>query len=139
MVDGSIIEREIGHKVRLDLPVGVDAPGAARHAFDAIHHGLDPKLEYTVKLLISELVSNSVKHCGQGSVHIEIEAMAGNVRVDVIDHGPAFVPTPRTAPAEVEGGWGLVLVDSLADRWGSLHERSHVWFEIDAANVIVAA
>jgi two-component sensor histidine kinase len=138
-MDGSIIETQIGHRVRLDLPVGIDAPCSARRAFDAIQHGLDPELEYTVKLLISELVSNSVKHCGQGSVQVEIEAMAGNVRVDVIDHGPAFVPTPRTAPAEVEGGWGLVLVDSLADRWGSLHERAHVWFEIDAADAVVAA
>ncbi|HEY1593835.1 MAG TPA: ATP-binding protein [Thermoleophilaceae bacterium] len=137
MIEGPIVDRQIGHRVRLDLPVGVDAPGAARHAFDAIQHGLDPTIEYTVKLLISELVSNSVKHCGQGSVHVEIEAMGGNVRVDVSDHGPAFVPGPRTAAADAEGGWGLVLVDQLADRWGSFHERSHVWFEVDG--VVTAA
>ncbi len=135
----SIIERQIGHRVRLDLPVGVDAPSSARRAFDAIHHGLDAELEYTVKLLISELVSNSVKHCGQGSVYVEIEAIGGSVRVDVIDPGPAFVPAPRTAAPEVEGGWGLVLVDQLADRWGSLHETSHVWFEIDSAGAAAAA
>lgn len=133
MVDGSIIARQIGHRVRLDLPSGLDAPRVARQAFDAIHHGLDREVEYTVKLLISELVSNSVKHCGQGSVHVEIEAIGGIVRVDVIDRGPAFIPAPRTAAPEVEGGWGLVLVDELADRWGSFHESAHVWFEIDAA------
>ncbi len=130
---GSTLERQIGHRVTLDLPVGVDAPAAARRALDGIHHGFDPELEFTVKLLISELVSNSVKHCGVGSVQVEIEATNASVRVDVIDVGPAFVPGPRTAEPDVEGGWGLVLVDELASRWGSLHQTSHVWFEIDAA------
>lgn len=130
---GSTIERQNGHRVTLDLPVGVDAPGSARRALDAIHHGLQPELEYTTKLLISELVSNSVKYCGEGSVQVEIEAMGGNVRVDVIDAGPAFVPEPKEPELEVEGGWGLVLVEQLASRWGSFHGSAHVWFEIDAA------
>lgn len=129
---GSTVERQPGHRVTLDLPVGTDAPSAARHALDAIQHGFDPELEYTVKLLISELVSNSVKHCGVGSVQVEIEATGGSVRVDVIDVGPAFVPGPRTAEPDAEGGWGLVLVDQLATRWGSVHQSAHVWFEIDA-------
>jgi anti-sigma regulatory factor (Ser/Thr protein kinase) len=129
----STVARQSGHRVILDLPVGTDAPSAARHALDAIHHGFDRELEYTVKLLISELVSNSVKHCGVGSVQVEIEATGESVRVDVIDVGPAFAPEPRTAEPDAEGGWGLVLVDELASRWGSFHQSAHVWFEIDAA------
>jgi anti-sigma regulatory factor (Ser/Thr protein kinase) len=132
---GSTIDRHIGHRVTLDLPVGVDAPGCARRAFDAIHHGLEPELEYTVKLLISELVSNSVKHCGQGSVQVEIEATGNSVRVDVIDTGPTFVPVPRVAEIDVEGGWGLVLVEELSTRWGSFEGNAHVWFEIDSVAI----
>jgi anti-sigma regulatory factor (Ser/Thr protein kinase) len=135
VMGGSTIERQIGHRVTLDLPVAADAPGSARRAFDAIHHGLDPELEYTVKLLISELVSNSVKHCGQGSVQVEIEADGGSVRVDVIDAGPTFVPAPREAELEVEGGWGLVLVEQLASRWGSFPGSAHIWFEIDSVAI----
>jgi anti-sigma regulatory factor (Ser/Thr protein kinase) len=129
---GSTIERQTGHRVTLDLPAGVDAPGSARRALDAIHHGLDPELEYTVKLLISELVSNSVKYCGEGYVQVEIETLDGSIRVDVIDAGPAFVPEPRAAELDVEGGWGFVLVEQLSTRWGSVEGSSHVWFELDA-------
>jgi anti-sigma regulatory factor (Ser/Thr protein kinase) len=131
---GSTLERHIEHRVTLDLPAAADAPAGARQALDAIEHGLDREVEYTVKLLISELVSNSVKHCGVGSVQVEIEATARGVRVDVIDVGPAFVPGPRTAEPEAEGGWGLVLVNELATRWGSFDQNAHVWFEIDLAN-----
>jgi len=117
----------------------VDAPAAARRALDGIQHGLDPEVEYTVKLLISELVSNSVKHCGQGCVQIDIEAEGGNIRVDVIDCGASFVPTPREDELDVEGGWGLVLVEELSTRWGSYTQSAHVWFEIDGQPVAQAA
>jgi anti-sigma regulatory factor (Ser/Thr protein kinase) len=130
---GSTLDRRPGHRVTVDLPVTIDAPGAARRALDGIAHGFNREQEYTIKLLISELVSNSVKHCGVGSVKVEIEATGDSVRVDVIDIGPAFVPGPRTAEPDAEGGWGLVLVDQLATRWGSVHQSAHVWFEIDAA------
>lgn len=133
------IEGHTGHRVTLDLPIGVDAPSAARHAFEAIHHGLDRELEYTVKLLISELVSNSVQHCGDGYVQVEIEAIDGSVRVDVIDNGPAFVPAPRMGELDSVGGWGLVLVRELATRWGSFEQNAHVWFEIDASRVAPTA
>ena len=130
---GFTLDTGSGHRVTLDLPVGVDAPAAARNALDGIEHGFDPELEYTIKLLISELVSNSVKHCGQGMVQVEIEAVDGNIRVDVLDCGPSFKPAPRVAELDVAGGWGLVLVEQLADRWGSFEDTAHVWFEIDAA------
>lgn len=133
------LDRESGHRVTLDLPVGVDAPAAARRALDGIHHGFDDELEYTVKLLISELVTNSVKHCGQGCVQVEIETIDGNIRVDVIDCGPSFVPAPRVAELDVAGGWGLVLVEQLASRWGSVENSAHVWFEIDRQAVAQAA
>jgi anti-sigma regulatory factor (Ser/Thr protein kinase) len=135
----STLARAFGHTVTLDLPIGVDAPAAARRALDGIHHGLDVELEYTVKLLLSELVSNSVKHCGKGSVQVEIEAVDRSIRVDVIDCGPSFEPAPRVAELDVAGGWGLVLVDQLASRWGSSGGSAHVWFEIDGQPVAQAA
>jgi anti-sigma regulatory factor (Ser/Thr protein kinase) len=92
---GSTLERGGGHRVTLDLPLGLDAPAAARRALDGIEHGLGPEFEYTVKLLISELVTNSVQHCGDGHVQLDIEALDGAVRVDVIDCGPSFIPGPR--------------------------------------------
>jgi anti-sigma regulatory factor (Ser/Thr protein kinase) len=130
---GSILERTAGTRVRLALERDHDAPGAARHAFDLLDHGLDYARQYAVKLLVSELVSNSVKYGGDGPVHVEIEVGAVGVHVEVIDCGPGFKPARRNGTLEDVGGWGLVLVEHLASRWGSSASSCRVWFEIDRA------
>ena len=54
-----------------------------------------------------------------------------STRADVLfDEGGGFVPTARDRPLNEVGGWGLHLVNELADRWGVATEASHVWFEI---------
>jgi hypothetical protein len=54
------------------------------------------------------------------------------VRVVVSDPGTGFVAEPRLPTASESSGWGLYLVDRLADRWGVItKDRSEVWFEID--------
>jgi anti-sigma regulatory factor (Ser/Thr protein kinase) len=122
-----------GRRVTVELARNCDAPGAARHALDTIDHGLDYEREYAVKLLISELVSNAVKYGGDGPVVVEIDASRACVRVEVDDRGPAFIPVRREAALDAPGGWGFVLVDKLASRWGSSVRNALVWFEIDAA------
>ncbi|HEX6461349.1 MAG TPA: ATP-binding protein [Thermoleophilaceae bacterium] len=127
------LERYVGHSVTLELERTADAPCAARRALDAIDHGLDYEREYAVKLLMSELVSNAVKYGGAGSVLVEIESTPHCVRVEVDDQGPAFIPMQREGELDTPGGWGFVLVDELASRWGSSIQSAQVWFEIDAA------
>ena len=54
------------------------------------------------------------------------------MRVAVRDPGPGFrPPTPPPDPGHV-GGWGLVLVDQLAEKWGVEHdgEANVVWCEL---------
>jgi hypothetical protein len=54
------------------------------------------------------------------------------VRVEVGDLGPGFDPGPRDLDRESPSGWGLYLVDQLADRWGVTRAGgTRVWFEID--------
>ena len=54
------------------------------------------------------------------------------VRVEVIDGGG--VALRRTAPPD--GGWGLQLVEELADRWGITQAAgTHVWFELERGDV----
>jgi anti-sigma regulatory factor (Ser/Thr protein kinase) len=56
------------------------------------------------------------------------------VRVEVWDHGHGFKPARQTPDRESMSGWGLYLVDQLADRWGvSATSGTSVWFEIDRA------
>ena len=88
----------------------------------------------SVHLLVTELVSNAVRHGGAGESDPPIMHLAvapGCVRVEVCDTGPGFEPG-RPAPYG-EGGYGLFLVDSVASRWGVELEDGAccVWFEFD--------
>ena len=85
-----------------------------------------------VKLLVSELITNSVKYGGRGAISLQIEADGPRkLRVEVVDQGAGFVPVARDRPKTEVGGWGLHLVQTLSKRWGVYEGSTHVWFEID--------
>jgi anti-sigma regulatory factor (Ser/Thr protein kinase) len=108
------------------------APAAARRAVERLAPGLDPEVVSDVKLLVSELITNSVKYGDNGDVRLVVEASSPTtIRVEVIDQGSGFVPVARDRPATEAGGWGLHLVETLTDRWGVYDGSTHVWFEID--------
>jgi anti-sigma regulatory factor (Ser/Thr protein kinase) len=115
----------------VDIPCDLRAPARARGAVESLSADVAPGVLANVKLLVSELVTNSVKYGGSEVVRLELHGDGdGRLRVDVVDEGGGFVPTARDRPATEVGGWGLHLVDTLADRWGVATEASHVWFEI---------
>jgi anti-sigma regulatory factor (Ser/Thr protein kinase) len=119
--------------VHLRFAGGPDAALRARACVKGLNGTLE-SLREDVLLVVSELVSNSVRHAGadaQTILELEIMAMPTGVRVEVEDHGPGFAPEPREDPG-VEGGFGLLLVDRLADRWGICEGHpSRVWVEFD--------
>lgn len=79
-------------------------------------------------LMVSELVTNAVLH-GTGAITLRIDLEADAVRVEVADDGNVTVePTP--APV-VHGGWGLRIVDQLADDWGIIDGSTKVWFRLN--------
>ena len=85
------------------------------------------------RLLVSELITNSVKYGESGPVRLEVTSSEPEtMRVEVIDQGAGFVPVARDKPMTEVGGWGLHLVDVLADRWGVQEGSTHVWFELSA-------
>ena len=112
---------------------------AARRAVNRLGT-LAPEERADVALLVSELVTNSVRHGAEAGDAIDVRARASSetVRVEVSDAGAGFVPPARPAPRlddEDPGGLGLVLVDRLADRWGVARDGgTSVWFEIDRAD-----
>ena len=118
--------------MELSLEPEPTAAGRARRAVAGI--GLvDSTQEPTLLLLVSELVSNSVKYGGDGAVTLQVDApSAGRVRVEVVDQGVGFVPVARNRPVTEVGGWGLHLVQTLANRWGVYEGSTHVWFEVRA-------
>jgi anti-sigma regulatory factor (Ser/Thr protein kinase) len=113
------------------------SPEAAEEARDAVDT-LEPLLTEAalddVKLVVSELVSNSVRY-GQGNtVRISLALdRDGALRGEVVDDGDGFV-SPRSPPAYgAPDGLGLPIVDALVDDWGIETGSTHVWFEISGA------
>ena len=108
------------------------APWHARRAVEDLGPSIDPAVVPDVMLLVSELITNSVKYGGEGDLRLQIEARAPRrLRVEVVHQGVGFVPKARDRPVTTAGGWGLHLVEELADRWGVHEGSTHVWFEID--------
>jgi anti-sigma regulatory factor (Ser/Thr protein kinase) len=124
--------------VRQRLPTTQDAPARARLALGPLEAHLDPVSFDSVRLIVSELVSNVVRHSGQApedTMELEVTAERRSVYGRITDTGPSFhhpaTLTPHP-PGPDASGWGLVLVDQIATRWGVRHNTpNYVWFELD--------
>jgi anti-sigma regulatory factor (Ser/Thr protein kinase) len=115
-----------------DIDRDLTAPANARRAVEAFGANLDPAVVPDVKLLVSELISNSVKYGREGQVQLIMRSEGpDHVHVEVVDQGVGFVPAARDRPKTEPGGWGLHLVEALTKRWGVHEGSTHVWFEID--------
>ena len=87
----------------------------------------------TGSLLVSELVTNAVRH-GASRATLEAEAPGGVLRVSVYDQSPALPELKESPDPTAESGRGLHLVSLLASRWGFEPvngEGKVVWFELD--------
>ena len=118
----------------IDIEITRDptAPFKARRAIESLGSQIDAALVPDVKLLVSELITNSVKYGGSGEVDLVVRSEAPeHVYVEVIDQGVGFIPVARDRPATEAGGWGLHMVEALTERWGVREGSTHVWFEID--------
>jgi anti-sigma regulatory factor (Ser/Thr protein kinase) len=129
----------MSHSTTFEIPCDPSAPGAARRAIDGLGERIAPDVAPDVKLLVSELITNSVKYGGRGAVTLTVETDdPRRLRIEVVDQGAGFVPVARDRPATDVGGWGLHLVQTLSDRWGVYEGSTHVWFEIDRARGLAA-
>jgi serine/threonine-protein kinase RsbW len=119
--------------VNLRLAGGPDATTLARRALARLENELDEETVDVVRLLVTELVTNSVRHADAQAVDMRVRVTREQVRLEVTDRGPGFEFKGRRAGQDLEGGWGLFLVDRLADRWGleTAGDASQVWAEID--------
>jgi anti-sigma regulatory factor (Ser/Thr protein kinase) len=99
---------------------------------------LDPIVLHDVRLLVSELVTNALRHGGLGpddTIDLVLDIDAGEVHVEVRDPGPGFVPEaiPDDARPPEGRGWGLVFLRTIANRWGvDRDDGTRVWFELAA-------
>src|SRR3954462_1205423 len=116
-----------------ELAGGPYAVTAARLALADLESQLDTSGAFDGRLLVSELVTNSVQHAAvaaEDSIVLEVAIGDERVRVTVRDEGPGFEPPASPPPEDADAGWGLFLVEQLADSWGVGEAGKGVWFEI---------
>jgi len=137
--------------LKLDLwfVVAAHAAAAARSALEVLTEHVEHGCLQDARLLLSELVTNSVRHAGVGSessIGLALRLTADRLSVAVSDPGPGFTPEITEPGLDQEGGRGLFIVDQLADRWGvgdspvtpprgerSTEAGTVVWFELRRA------
>jgi anti-sigma regulatory factor (Ser/Thr protein kinase) len=93
-------------------------------------------MEDTAVLLVSELVTNAVRHARHThAIALDLEIGDTWLRIEVQDADPCW-PHQRTPGRFDESGFGLVLVDSLAANWGVRETATGkaVWAELDTGN-----
>jgi anti-anti-sigma factor len=121
-----------GGTIDVELPSTAAAPAQARGALDGIEDRVSPERLRDVRLLVSELVTNAVRHAGGEAVRLVVALTGTLLRIEVHDPGHGFELKPPSDDPLRSSGWGLVLVEELADRWGiDHHPRTRVWFEMD--------
>jgi anti-sigma regulatory factor (Ser/Thr protein kinase) len=122
-------------RVELPLERDVQAPALARAEITGCCRELelDGSLCQSLVLLVSEVVSNAVRHSsGAPDAQVGLLASFGErtIRVTVTDAGEGFTPRPRD-PARTHDGYGLYLLEKVADRWGvESRGDTKVWFEL---------
>jgi anti-sigma regulatory factor (Ser/Thr protein kinase) len=118
--------------ISLRLRGGPEAAAKARRALAKLRADIDPPLMETLRLLVTELVSNSVRHARSDTVVLRVLVGRSAVLTEVSDEGPGFDPDEPRTPGNDESGWGLFLVERLSHRWGVSQESdaTKVWFEL---------
>lgn len=125
----------VGSALSVRFDRGPTAAQSARNALLALDERLDGPVLDDIRLLVSELVTNAIRHADAphgGEVEVDVTIVNERVHVEVADPGAGFDPQPRDDEMSRPGGWGLYLVDRIADRWGVMRNRmNRVWFELD--------
>jgi anti-sigma regulatory factor (Ser/Thr protein kinase) len=126
----------MGAKIDVKLAPEPEVVTTARHTLDQLANLLPSEKLEDVRLVVSELVTNSILHARlslDDKISLSVTVSDGAVRGSVCDPGSGFrVPSEPTPRPDLSGGWGLPIVETISDRWGvKRNEDTCVWFEID--------
>jgi len=110
------------------LPRHVSALPLARDAIDSLE--LPSELREDARLIVSELVSNAVRH-GRGTITLLLaRGSDGALKGSVVDDGHGFDRPNRPPTGPGPGGWGLTIVNTLSQEWGIASGPTGVWFRV---------
>ena len=117
-----------------ELEITLDAQPAsvaqARQVTTQVIDGFSEQALEDLRLIVSELVTNAVKHGPDGRVTVRLRREGNTVRGEVEDEGTSPFALRRRLRTESVGGLGLGLVEMLSDRWGVEAGTARAWFEI---------
>jgi hypothetical protein len=107
--------------------------GGRRFVRDTLEAWNQAELAPTACLLISELLTNAMRHTGE-PIGLRLNLTEHEIIAEISDDHPQLPRRTLPAPAD-EAGRGLTLVEALADRWGSLPANGSkiVWFALAIA------
>ena len=128
----------------VQLPPDETAPGMARMALRELPVAVRPDVA-TLEMLVSELVTNSVKHAllvSRDKIELFVLDGGDRLRVEVRDPGKGYeealagwsrIPDVPPSRPLAQDGYGLLLVSAVADRSGVSWENGTLaWFELDS-------
>ncbi len=124
---------DIASSAGMSLPPSFAAAGRARRfAARHLHEWGCDELADDARLLVSELVTNMVRHAPHGG-YLKLMLGTDRVRISMTDHGDGDIAAHRPAPG-APGGRGLLVVEQLAVSWGvdrGPDDRGHtVWCDL---------
>jgi anti-sigma regulatory factor (Ser/Thr protein kinase) len=122
-------------RAQATIPNGPQAPREARACVKRWLDGqVDQRILDDAVLLISELVTNSVRHAQAvrgAPLLVSADLDPGVLRLEVGDTGRGGVVARRAPDLRNGSGFGLHLIDALAARWGIDHVGgTQVWCEL---------
>jgi serine/threonine-protein kinase RsbW len=114
----------------MTLPPRPESVGVARRAIGELLEGLDDRTQDGVRVIVSELVTNALKHGPDRPISLRLWREGDSVRGEVEDEGSGTVRIWRERDRGSSGGYGLPIVDAMSDRWGVHDGNTRVWFEL---------
>jgi anti-sigma regulatory factor (Ser/Thr protein kinase) len=123
---------DVMDRVSIEMPADASSPSRGRLVVGDVLRGWGlPRLVDAATLLVSELVTNAVRHAGTG-LRLDVMRLPTGVRVAVTDHAPQARAERQPVDVATEGGRGLFLVEELSDDWGTdtSDDSKTVWFEL---------
>ena len=120
----------MAQELEITLDSQPESVAQARRVTTQVIDGIGEQTLEDVRLIVSELVTNAIKHGPRGRVKVRLRRDGNTIRGEVEDEGTSPFGLRRKARLGPDGGLGLRLVDSLSDRWGVDAGTARVWFEL---------
>src|SRR5688500_1902003 len=104
----------VGQELDLTLPPRPESVGVERHALGQVLEGLDSRTQEGVTVIVSELVTNAIRHGPDRPIALRIWRDGEAIRGEIEDEGNGKVKIWRESERGPHGGYGLPIVDAMS-------------------------